>query len=205
MVARSFLTLLMFSLFLSGCLPGAKPPYLVELYTLDYPHPFMDGVTLDQPIKVGRFSVAQSYNSAAMFYKTEPHKVAARVYHKWRINPGDMVTDYLLRDFRGSGLFPAVFSYRDPEGTRFIVDGGVEELLQSREGDGWKAVLSLQVTLLDTGQTDITKRLVFQKRYRVAERIPDGSPESFASGASGAMAGLSEEIMRDVYKALTQR
>ncbi len=204
-ISSSLLVMLVLSLFLSGCLPGAKPPYLVELYTLDYPHPVVGGTALDQPVKVRRFSVAQSYNSTAMIYKTEPYKVTAPAYHKWRVNPGDMVTDYLLRDLRASGLFRGVFSYRDPEGTRFVVEGGVEELLQSKERDGWKAILGLQVTLVDTGQTDITKRLIFQKRYRVDEPVPDESPEAFAAGISSAMARASAAIIRDVREAILQR
>lgn len=193
------LILLVFVLFLSACLPGRKPAYLVGLYTLDYTAAPAPAAPLDQPVGINRFSVAQSYNSAAMIFKPEAYRVAVHTYSKWRTNPGDMVTDFLLRDFRSSGLFRTVFSYHDAERTRLAVEGGVEEFLQSKENDGWKAVLGLHITLLDLNQAEITKKVVFQKRYRAVQPIPDESAQAFASGMSAAMASVSGEIIKDVY------
>jgi cholesterol transport system auxiliary component len=187
--------------FLSGCLPGSKPPYAIQLYTLDYASPEPAGTRLDQLIRIDRFSVAQSYNSAAMVYRPETHRVAVYNYHKWRTNPGDMATDYLLRDFRKSGLFRAVFSYRQSEATRFVVDGAIEEFVESRGPDGWQVILGLQVTLLDLSQAEITRKVVFQKRYRTEQPIGRESPEAFAAGMSAAMAWVSTEIISDVYAA----
>ncbi len=192
-------------LLLSGCLPGQKPAYLVHLYTLDYAPPVTAGVPVSQPVKIGRFSVAQVYNSTAMPYKAEPYKVAVYTYDKWRTNPGDMVTDYLLRDFEASGLFRAVFSYRNPESTRFRVEGGVQEFLESREKDGWKVLLALQVTLLDLDRPEVTRRVVFQKGYRAAQPITGESPEAFAAGMSEAMSQVSRAIMNDVHAAVAER
>lgn len=191
-----------FSALMSGCLPGAKPPYMVELYTLDYPSPVIAGTPMREAIKIHRFSVAQSYNSTAMLSKTEPYKVSTSPYDKWRVNPGDLVTDYFLRDLRGTGLFRAVFSYRDYEGARYVLEGGVEEFLQLKEKDRWTAIASLQATLLDVNQTDVTKRVIFQKRYRTVEPMTDESPAAFARGMSGAISKVSSEIIKDVYEIL---
>jgi ABC-type uncharacterized transport system auxiliary subunit len=152
-------------------------------------------------IRFDRFSVAQAYNSPAMVYRPGAHRLAVYQYHRWRTGPGEMVTDYLVRDFRSSGLFQAVFSYRQPEDARFEVDGVVEEFLEAREGDGWKAVLGLAVTLLDRSKPEITSRVMFQKQYRAIEPISDQSPGGFARGMSASLARLSAEIMGDVAEA----
>jgi ABC-type uncharacterized transport system auxiliary subunit len=112
-----------------------------------------------------------------------------------------MVTDCLVRDFRSSGLFRAVFSYRQPEGAKLEIVGAVEEFLEAREGDGWRAVLGLAVTLLDRSAPDSASRVVFQRQYRAVEPISDQSPGGFARGMSAAMARLSAEIMGDVVDA----
>jgi ABC-type uncharacterized transport system auxiliary subunit len=173
----------------------------VEFYTLDYIPPVSARGHLDQVIRFDRFSVAESYNSPAMVYRPKAYKLAVYHYHRWRTGPGEMVTDYLVRDFRSSGLFQAVFSYRQREDARFEVDGAVEEFLEAREGDGWKAVLGLAVTLLDRSKPEITSRVMFQKRYRALEPISDQSPGGFARGMSVAMARLSAEITGDVVSA----
>jgi cholesterol transport system auxiliary component len=190
---------------LPGCLPGAKPPHMVELYTLDYTAAAPTGAPIEQLLKVERFAVAQSYNTSAMMYKPEGHKMGMYNYHKWRTNPGDMVTDFLARDFRSAGLFRAVFSSRQPDGARFVVEGGVEEFAESREAGGWKAALRLQVTLLDTDQSDVTGRVMFQKSYQAAEPIPERSPDAFARGMSAAMGKVSTRIMQDVHDAVRDR
>jgi ABC-type uncharacterized transport system auxiliary subunit len=187
--------------FLASCFPRSTAPVRVEFYTLDYAPPVAARGRLDQVIRFDRFSVVQSYNSPAMVYRPEAYRLAVYQYHRWRTGPGEMVTDYLVRDFRSSGLFQAVFSYRQPEDARFEVDGAVEEFLESREEDGWKAILGLAVTLLDRSKPEITSRVMFQKRYRAIEPISDQSPGGFARGMSAAMARLSAEIMGDVADA----
>jgi len=186
---------------LASCFPGGTAPVRVEFYTLDYAPPVAARGRLDQVIRFDRFSVAESYNSPAMVYRPKAYKLAVYHYHRWRTGPGEMVTDYLVRDFRSSGLFQAVFSYRQREDARFEVDGAVEEFLEAREGDGWKAVLGLAVTLLDRSKPEITSRVMFQKRYRALEPISDQSPGGFARGMSAAMARLSAEITGDVVSA----
>ncbi len=204
-IARCTLVLLVCAFILPGCLPGAKPPHMVELYTLDYAPGTPAGGPLEQVLKVDRFASAQSYNTTAMVYKPEGHKMGVYSYHKWRTNPGDMVTDFLARDLRSAGLFRAVFSFRQPDVARFVVEGGVEEFAESREAGGWKASLRLQVTLLDIDRSDVTSRVMFQKRYHETEPIPDKSPDAFAKGMSAAMRKASTRIMQDVYDAVRDR
>jgi ABC-type uncharacterized transport system auxiliary subunit len=185
---------------LSGCLPGNKPPLLTEQYTIEYEPPAAHkAAPLPDAIRVERFSTVQAYNSPSMIYKPEPYKLASYNYNRWRVTPGDMVTDYLVRDLRGSGIFAGVFSYREAEITRFVLEGGVEELLEIDEQKAGTALLSLNVALIDTSQTEITKRLVFQKNYRRAEPMKEQAPRSLAQGISAAMKKLSDEIAGDVY------
>ncbi len=184
-----------------GCFPGSAPSRMVQFYTLDYAPPVAAPKPLDQAIRVDRFSAAQDYNSAAMVYRPGAYRLAVYQYHRWRTEPGEMVTDYLVRDFRSSGLFRAVFSYRQPEEARFEVEGAVEEFLESREGDGRKAVLALVVTLLDKSKPEAFSKVVFQKRYRAVGPMSDHSPGGFARGMSAAMARLSAEIMSDIVSA----
>lgn len=194
--------LLVSLLFVWGCFPGAGPNRTVNYYTLDYAPPVSQGQEIGHVVKFDRFSSARSYDNASMFYKPAAYQLIAYNYSKWRTTPGDMVTDYLLRDFRQSGLFRAVFSYRQPESARFVIGGGIEEFVEEREADKWNVVLGMYVTLLDMSQPEVTNRVVFQKRYRVAEPIDRESPESFASGMSGAMARISALVMGDVKGAI---
>jgi cholesterol transport system auxiliary component len=178
---------------------------MIEFYTLEYAPPAFDGPKTGGIVKFDRFFSARSYEGTAMLYKPAAYKVVAYNYHRWRTSPGDMVTDYLVRDFRHSGLFRAVFSYRQPESARFLVGGGVEEFVEAKEAGGWNAVLGLYVTVLDLKESDVTEKVVFQKKYRVVQPINGESPESFATGMSEAMARASVQIVGDVRAAVKDR
>lgn len=185
--------------FLAGC---GKPPTLVHRYILEYPSPAVPGsAKIGEAIKVEVFSVAQAYNSPAMVYQPNPYKSDTYHYHRWRVNPGNMVTDYLLRDLRNSGLFKAALPAGSSGKSRFLLEGGVEEIQEIDEPDGWKAALTLNITLLDLNRRELTERVVFQKNYRAVEPMTEKTPNGLAQGMSRAMERLSAQIITDIYQA----
>jgi uncharacterized lipoprotein YmbA len=192
----------MLILLLIGCVSGQRASS-IEYYMMDYsPTGIKAAPCLDEVIKIERFSVAQLFNSNAMLYRTGPFGLGNFPSERWRTNPGNMVTDYLIRDVRHAGLFRAVFSYRDAEASRFVIEGSVMEFLEVRQEDGLKALLTVTVTLLDLSQTEITKKVVFQKRYAHASLYKEKGPAGLARGLSESMELLSGQIMNDVYYAV---
>ena len=88
---------------LSGC---GKPPLPVEKYILEYSSPEIGArPQLDQSLTVAQFAVAQAFNTSDMVYRPSPYQSEVYRYHRWRVNPGYLVTDYLIRDLR---ILPAV-------------------------------------------------------------------------------------------------
>lgn len=200
-----FLALLLPALLMlaSGC---GKPPMLVHQYILEYPAPVLGGrAKSPEAVKISLFSVAQAYNTNKMVYQPQPFKSETYNYSSWRTNPGYLVTDYLLRDFRDAHLFTAVFG---PGGTgkyRFYLEGGVNEFQELDEPDGWKAALALTVTLIDVSQEELPQRIVFQKNYRAVVPMPEKTPEGLAQAMSQAMEQLSRRIIIDTYNAAQRR
>jgi ABC-type uncharacterized transport system auxiliary subunit len=191
------------ALFLGGC---GKPPMLVNQFILEYPAPVMRGrATVPEAVKVELFSVAQTFNTNNMVFQPQPFKSQVYNYSRWRVNPGYLVTDYLIRDLRDSGLFKAVFGPDSSGKSRFKLEGGVAEFQELDEADGWKASLALTVTLLDTNQEELPQRVVFQKNYRAQEPMPEKTPQGLAQGMSRAMEQVSARIINDVFEAARKR
>jgi ABC-type uncharacterized transport system auxiliary subunit len=140
-----------------------------------------------------------------MVYQPQPFKSETYNYSRWRANPGYLVSDYLLRDFRDSHLFNAVFGPSSDGRYRYFLEGGVEEFQEIDEPDGWKAALALTVTLLDVSVEELPQRVVFQKKYRALEPMPEKTPQGLAQGMSKAMQQLSARIINDTYQAIRQR
>ncbi len=186
------------ALLLSGC---GKPPMLVQKYLLDYPAPRLKAAPLAESLKVEQFAVAQAFNTTAMVYRTSPYKAENYNYSRWRVNPGYLVADFLIRDLRDSRLFKAVLTPDSTSKAKFSLEGGVEEIQEVDQGAAWQASLALNITLIDTSQDEITKRVLFQKNYRTAEPLTEKTPAGLAQAMSRAMERLSAQIMTDVYQA----
>jgi len=188
----------------SGCSLGTKTAYQVNQYTLEYPSPVLkETAQIKELIKVERFSVANAFDTSAIVYRDGPNLRNIDPYSRWRTKPGDMVTDFLIRDLRHSGLFQAIFSYNQNEETRYLLEGQVNEFLESKEKDGLKAILSLDVTFLDLSKKEVTERIVFQRAYGYTEPLERETYGGLAQAISKAMEKFSRQMMMDLYQAVS--
>jgi len=188
----------------SGCSFGSKTTYSVNQYTLEYPSPvFKENAPIKELIKVERFSVANAFDTSAIVYRDGPNLRNIDPYNRWRTKPGDTVTDFLVRDLRHSGLFQAVFSYNQNEETRYRLEGQVNEFLESKENDGFKAILSVDVTFLDLSKKEVTERIVFQRSYGYTEPLERETYGNLAQAMSNAMEKFSRQVMMDLHQAMS--
>jgi ABC-type uncharacterized transport system auxiliary subunit len=189
-----------------GCSALQKPSNQIDYYTLEYDSPSMDGLSrLPCILRLARFTVAPTYNTDRIVYSDRSYKRKVYAYHKWRANPADLVTSFLERDIRGSGLFQAVV----PEDSRFpsscYLEGAVEEFYEKDTEAGWMAVLGISVALMAEDEPNVAKRVLFQKSYRVEEPCQKKNPRALAKAMSQAMSRVSEALINETYNALKTR
>ncbi len=199
--SERFLVLIFCGLFcLAGCSALNKPKPKIHHFTLEYTVPKIEDLKpIDAVLRVDRFGVAPVYNSNRMIYRDQSFKRDEYVYSKWIGNPGDIVTYFLARDLRDSGLFKAVFTYKGHQAASYAMEGSVDEFFEWDTPEGWDAVLGLSITLVVLQEPDISKRILFQKSYRVTRRCKEEHPRGFAETMSLAVQEVSLKIIRDVY------
>ncbi|NPU83189.1 MAG: hypothetical protein HPY65_01780 [Syntrophaceae bacterium] len=186
----------------AGC-TGAKPALLVDHYSLEYAPPAFEGMApLEEVLKLDRFSTTEALRSPLMISRLEPYVYYADPYHRWRVNPADLATDFLVRDLRNAGLFKAVFTWRDPVDARFEIRGAVEEFSETGGAEGRRSLLVLRVTLMDMSRSDIQNRVVYQKKYEASLPVEGRGAGSLAASMSRSMALLSRQIISDAYVAV---
>lgn len=188
---------------LSGCLGGTGRTPFVRQYVLEYPPPQGGGrPVVEAVVRVERFSADRMFMGQAMLYREGPFLREAYPAHRWRVGPGDMVTEFLRRDLRQASLFRAVLSERDAEEVRFSLTGGVEEFLESGETNNRKALLTATITLLDLSRKETAGLVVFQKTYRVEAAAAGEGAAGLAAAMSLAMSDLSRQVIADIASAL---
>lgn len=189
-----------------GCAKMKEPPAAIRYYTLEYPSPSLgERDPLPVVLRVERFGVAPDYNTDRILYREASYGRAEYFYHKWRTNPGDMVTFFLRRDIQNAGLFEAVLPSDSRFPSSFSLEGSVDEFLERATRDVWEASLSLSVALMAENEPDITRRVLFQKVYGARKICSQKNPAGLAEAMSLAMAEVSERILQDVYEAIQKR
>ncbi|MBT3258184.1 MAG: hypothetical protein HN366_17250 [Deltaproteobacteria bacterium] len=190
---------------LTGCSALEKPKPKIHHFTLEYTVLKIEDLKpIDAVLRVDRFGVAPAYNSNRMIYRDQSFKRDEYVYSKWIGNPGDIVTYFLARDLRDSGLFKAVFTYKSHLAASYAMEGSVDEFFEWDTPEGWDAVLGLNITLVVLQEPDVSKRILFQKSYRVTRRCKEEHPRGLAETMSLAMGEVSLKIIRDVYTVLKE-
>jgi ABC-type uncharacterized transport system auxiliary subunit len=187
---------------MSGCSLGEKRTQVVRQYILEYSSPTVEGLAQTKElIKVERFSVTQAFNTTAMLYQDSPYTLNSDPYNRWRVTPGEMVPDYLIRDLRKMNFFRAVYSYHDFANTRYVLQGQVEDFLEVAERGSAKAVLGMNVTLLDLAK-EAPRKVLFQKSYRSEDPLHEKTAPGFAQAMSRAMEKISRQLMVDLREAI---
>lgn len=192
------------ALLVYGCLNLTQQPNKkINYYTLEYDPPETANLkSLPFVIYIERFNVAPLYDSNRIIYSQKKFKRNAYIYHKWIANPGDLVSYYLARDIKRSSLFSTAFSSNSSYSSTHIINGTVDEFFEQDDDKIWKAVLSINITLMSKDEPDISKSVLMQKRYRAIEPCSRKNPQALAEAMSKAMANISDRIIKDVYKCL---
>ena len=183
-----------------SCLNLKQPSNKIEFYTLEYDPPQIGNLKpLPCVIKMERFSVAPIYNSNRIIYRDKSFKREAYIYHRWRANPGDLVTYFLTRDTKQSGLFKAVLSHESRIPFSYMLEGSVDEFFESDAEEIWNAVLTVSITLMSENEPDISKRIIFQKTYHATEPCSKKNPKALVEAMSKAMVVVSGKIIKDIH------
>ncbi|MFP3929001.1 MAG: ABC-type transport auxiliary lipoprotein family protein [Desulfobacteraceae bacterium] len=193
-------------IFFCSCLGFNKPSPPVNYYIFDYKVPeFPPLEPLEAAVRLERFSVASPYDTDRIVYREGPYKINEYNYHRWAAGPGDMVSSFLSRDFRESGLFQAVLRPQSwSEGT-YVLEGGVDEIYVKEAGSGREAVLRVSVSVMAEKEPDLSKRVLFQKSYSAAEACRGKDPTALSEALSLAMKRISIELILDLYHAAEKR
>ena len=196
---------LVFIPLVSGCGFGKNKPVIMKQYLLEYPSPVVDGMKQgNELITVKHFFADKAFSTKEMVYRQDPFSYQSDPYNQWMVNPGQMVSGYLIRDLARAGLFRAVFSSDNIEPTRYVLQGRVDEFLELNQDGVSKAALSLSVILLDSTQKTVPASVVFQRTYQMLEPLRERTPSGFAQAMSKAMENFSKHLLTDLSKVISE-
>lgn len=192
-----------FSLLICGCISAKNRYRKINYYTFEYETPgFFGYQPLPFVIRFDRFRVAPQYNTSNIIYQEKKFKRNAYDDHKWRAHPGELVAYFLARDFKQSSLFRGVFAPNTRFPSSHLIEGIIDDFYELHAKNHWEAVLSIDITLINLKEPDISKKILFQKRYHTKEVCDQKNTRAFMEAMSKAMLRVSQMIISDIYNTL---
>jgi len=153
LIWKKLFAVIPFSILLIGCAGVKYPTY----YTLDLP-----SVPDPSPPKAATSSVAvrqfrsvEYLRGGPIVYRSSPEQIGYYAYHRWAVDPRNVVTNAIMERLRAQGMFADVRVYDGHSEPDYILSGRLEKLeeVDDRKRVGVKVALSAQLVDVRTGQT----------------------------------------------------
>jgi uncharacterized lipoprotein YmbA len=137
---------------LASCGGAVKYP---NYYTLHVPPPpdppAQEGVRAS--LAVREFRSPTYLHQGAIVYKTSPEQIGFYNYHRWAVDPREVVTNAVTERLRASGNFKQVKPYDGRSDVDYVLSGRIEKLEEIDYEGGVKVEVAItaQMTNLTTG------------------------------------------------------
>ena len=154
------LLLLAASMMLAGCMSKVKYP---TYYTLNLP-PAPDPPAKERvrpSLAIREFRSPGYLRQGPIVYKTSPEQIGFYEYHRWAVDPRDMVTNAVADHLRASGKYTQVKNYDGRADVDYFLSGRLEKLEEVDYEGGVKVEveISAQMTNVGSGETVWTNQV----------------------------------------------
>ena len=138
---------------LAGCGGAAKYPNYYALHIPPPPDPPAQG-GVRASLAVREFRSPTYLHQGAIVYKTTPEQIGFYNYHRWAVDPREVVTNAVTDRLQASGNFTQVKPYDGRSDIDYILSGRIEKLEEIDYDGGVKVevAISAQMTNLATGE-----------------------------------------------------
>jgi ABC-type uncharacterized transport system auxiliary subunit len=199
----SVAAVLVLSIFLCGisCVSLTRPYKEIFNYQIVYDPPEAQGLPYKNVVvRVTPFNIAPSFDKQKIVYSTGTNRLAVYEYHTWITNPGDMLSDLLIRDMIASGFYEAVVGLKSSIVPQYELEGVIEQIYEKTTGDEWWSVLRLRALFF---AYDNGKHVLFQRVYRKEVQTVGHELEDIVAAMGDAAKAISAELQLDANAAIT--
>src|SRR5690349_199913 len=173
----------------AGCGPVRYPAH----YVLDFPAPVLRSAPPDVsgPLVVREFQCPQYLCDGRLVYRPTPEQIGFYEFHRWAINPRQMITRYIAETVRMKSLFSHVVLEDAGVQPAYVLSGNIERLEEVDRG-GVSAVCTISAELLDAKSKSILWSFTASETIPVRRHDVPGVVAGLSTAAGLAI----EQILR---------
>ncbi len=186
--------------FSSACLPKPRPAPDITYEDISVALPEQTSSAVDATLLVRRLRVVAPFDRSSFYYKTGDGTFEFDYYYRFIAPPGDLLTNGTREWLDAAGLFAGVIDPRSRLEYRYVAEGTVTELFGDYTGTTPKAVIGMDLTLLDDAE-GLAKTLL-RKKYRVEVTVESSDQTRYADAVGKALARILENFRQDLGSVL---
>ncbi len=186
----------------SGCVNLNKEVPVKTAYSLDVLRQGSDPVAQTKSVlEIRKFRVAPPFEGRGLVYRMGEQRYESDYYHEWFISPNAMVTQQVQNWLTAASLFEHVLASGSTAEETHLLEGTVTALYGDfRDPAALKAVLGIQIVLLDAGSLD--SGILFQRDYRREIALAVPTPDVLVKGWNDTLREILTAAEEDLAKVL---
>jgi len=136
------------SILLIGC-AGVKYPtyYTLNLSSVPDPPP---PKTATSSVAIRQFRSVEYLRGGPIVYRSSPEQIGYYAYHRWAMDPRNVVTNSIAERLRAQGMFADVRLYDGHSDPDYILSGRLEKLEEIDDAKRVRVEVGLSAQLVDT-------------------------------------------------------
>jgi ABC-type uncharacterized transport system auxiliary subunit len=166
----------------AGCGPARYPTN----YVLNFPPaapPPAPAVDVRGTLAVHALECPRYICEGRIVYRSSAEEIGSYEFHRWAMNPSDMITQYIADSIRSQGLFKSVALQEVGVEPAYVLKGAIERLEEVDQGSDVRAVCTISAQLLDTQTKSIVWRHTASKAVAVQKRNVAGVVSTLSAAA----------------------
>ena len=166
-------------------------------YVLNFPPP-PPSLTAPRDMRgalaIQEFQCPQYLCEGRIVYRSSPEEIGFYEFHRWAMNPRDMITQSVADSIRSEALFKSVALKGTGVDPAYVLKGNIERLEEVDEGRDVRVVCTISAQLLDTQTKSVIWTHTESQTIAVQNRNVAGVVSSLSTAARMAVDNLVKSL-----------
>jgi ABC-type uncharacterized transport system auxiliary subunit len=149
-------------------------------------------------LAIQEFQCPQYLCEGRIVYRPSSEEIGFYEFHRWAMNPGEMITQFIADSIVSEGLFKIVTLQKTGVEPAYVLRGNIERLEEEDRGSDVRVVCTISAELLDTQ----TKSIVWSHTASQTVAVQNRNMAGVVSSLSAAVQMTVDDLVKSLAKTL---
>ena len=155
-------------------------------------------------LAIQEFQCPQYLCEGRIVYRPSSEEIGFYEFHRWAMNPGEMITQFIADSIRSEALFTSVTLPKTGVEPAYVLKGNIERLEEVDQGRDVRTVCTISAELLDTQTKSVVWNHTASQTVAVQNRNVAGVVSSLSSAVRMTVDNLVKSLGETLPSGRTQ-